>query len=100
MTDQPVELDKHRGMIAQQATELRRLRADVEANAKALREREQALEAHLLASPAQNWVEAAEKAHYLLTLFAATSAALDPRRQRLIADVLKDFAVLSDGAVG
>ncbi|MBK5958492.1 hypothetical protein CCR97_09770 [Rhodoplanes elegans] len=100
MTDQPVTLDNHRGMIAQQATELRRMRADVEANAKALREREQALESHLLAAPAQSWAEAAEKAHYLLSLFAATPAALDPRRQRLIADVLKDFEVLSNGSVG
>jgi hypothetical protein len=100
MKERPIELDRHRGMIAQQATELRRLRADVEANAKALREREQALEAHLLAAPAQSWAEAAEKAHYLLSLFATTPAAQDPRRQRLIADVLKDFAILSDGAVG
>ncbi|MDC7784730.1 hypothetical protein PQJ75_00495 [Rhodoplanes sp. TEM] len=100
MTDLPIQLDKHRGMIAQQATELRRLRADVEANAKALREREHEMETHLLAAPAQNWAEAAEKAHYLLSLFATTPAAQDPRRQRLIADVLKDFEILSNGSVG
>jgi hypothetical protein len=31
------------------------------------------------------------KARYLLTLFAQTPAAEDPRRVRLIADVLADF---------
>jgi hypothetical protein len=97
MTEGPIELDQRRGMAAQHATELRRLRADVEANAAALREREHELEAHLLASPARSWAEAAEKAHYLLSLFAVTQAAQDPRRQRLIADVLADFQHLSNG---
>jgi len=45
--------------------------------------------------PAANWYEAAEKARYLLNLFAATLAAQDPRRQTLIAAVLADFARLS-----
>ena len=45
--------------------------------------------------PAANWYEAAEKARYLLNLFAATLAAQDPRRQTLIAAVPADFARLS-----
>jgi hypothetical protein len=69
--------------------------ADVEANEKALRLRQAELESHLLAAPAANWYEAAEKARYLLNLFAATLAAQDPRRQTLIAAVLADFARLS-----
>ncbi|MBK5958278.1 hypothetical protein CCR97_08645 [Rhodoplanes elegans] len=100
MTDDPIELDQHRGMAAQKATELRRLRVDVEANAKALMERQTELETHLLAAPAQTWPEAAEKAHYLLTLFAASPAAQDPRRQRLISDVLEDFRRLSNETGG
>jgi hypothetical protein len=40
MTDKTIELDYHRGTAAQQATELRRLLADVEANEKALRIRQ------------------------------------------------------------
>jgi hypothetical protein len=32
MTDKPVELDQHRGMAAQKATELRRLLAEVAVN--------------------------------------------------------------------
>ena len=35
MTDRTIDLDHHRGMAAQKATELRRLLADVEANEKA-----------------------------------------------------------------
>jgi hypothetical protein len=95
MTDKTVDLDQHRGMAAQKATELRRLLADVEANQQTLRLRQAELEWHLLAAPAANWHEAAEKARYLLNLFAATLAAQDPRRQKLITAVLDDFARLS-----
>jgi len=91
MTDETVDLDQHRGMAAQKATDLRRLLADVEANEKTLRLRQDELESHLLAAPAENWEEAAEKARYLLNLFAATLTAQDPRRQTLIAAVLADF---------
>ncbi len=96
MTDSTIELDQHRGMAAQKATTLRRLLADVEANGEALRLRQDELEAHLLAAPAANWQEAAEKARYLLHLFVATLAAQDPRRQKLIAAVLADFKRLAD----
>jgi hypothetical protein len=96
MTDKMIDLDRRRGMASQRATELRRLRADVEANEKTLRRRQGELESQLLAAPATNWHEAAEKAHYLLNLFAATPAAEDPRRQKLIAAVLADFKRLSD----
>jgi hypothetical protein len=78
MTEKTIDLDKHRGMAAQKATDLRRLVADVEANEKALRLRQDELEAHLLAAPAANWREAAEKARYLLNLFAAFLGAQDP----------------------
>ena len=95
MTDKTIDLDHHRGMAAQKATELRRLLADVAANEKALRIRQDELEAHLLAAPAANWHEAAEKAGYLLNLFAATVTVQDARRQKLIAAVLADFKRLS-----
>jgi hypothetical protein len=39
--------------------------------------------------------DAAGKARYLLSIFATTPAAQDPRRQRLIADLLADFIRLS-----
>lgn len=96
MTDKPIDLDQHRGMSAQKATGLRRLLAEVEANERTLRLRQDELETQLLAAPAANWHDAAEKAHYLLNLFAATLRAQDPRRQKLIAAVLADFKRLSD----
>jgi hypothetical protein len=95
MTDHTIDLDQHRGMAAQKATGIRRLVAEVEANERQLRRRQEELEAQLVAAPAPTWREAAEKARYLLTLFAATPIAQDPRRQKLIAAVIEDFARLS-----
>jgi hypothetical protein len=95
MTEKPVELDAHRGMAAQKATELRRLLSEVSTNEQALRARQQELEDQLLASPALSWEEAAEKARYLLSLFANSLAGQDPRRQMLIARVLEDFVRLA-----
>jgi hypothetical protein len=95
MTDKTVDLDKHRGMTAQKETRLRRLHADVRDQRAALRARQDALEEQLVAAPAESWEEAAEKARYLLTLFAASVEAQDPRRQKLITAVLEDFNRLS-----
>ena len=96
MTDQPISLDHHRGMAAQKATELRRLVAEVEANEKSLRDRQEELEKQLVANPAATWPEAGEKARYLLGLLASTAIAQDPRRKILIANVLEDFVRLSE----
>jgi hypothetical protein len=95
MTDKTIDLDEHRGMAAQKATGVRRLLAEVEANEKALRLRQAELETHLIAAPAASWQEAAEKARYLLNLFANTLTAEDPRRQKLITAVLDDFERLA-----
>lgn len=95
MKDDPVVLDERRGMAAQKATELRRRLAAVAAEQEALRERQAELERALLAEPAVTWEDAAEKARYLIALLADTPAGRDPRRQRIIADVLNDFERLS-----
>jgi hypothetical protein len=58
-------------------------------------EGERELETQLLTAPATCWPEAAEKARYLLKLLAATPIAQDPRRQKLIANVMKDFERLT-----
>jgi hypothetical protein len=100
VTDHAVELDKHRGMAAQKATELRRLVSEVAEDRAKLKARQDELEKFLVAAPAAGWFEAAEKARYLLTLFAATSEAQDPRRKTLIANLLTDFVrLLSEDAV-
>ncbi len=95
MTKQTIELDMRRGMAAQKATDLRRLLSEVATNQELLRSRQKELEEQLLASPAPTWEEAADKARYLLSLFASSPDAQDPRRQMLIARVLEDFVRLS-----
>jgi hypothetical protein len=82
-------------MAAQKATSLRRLLSDVEANEKSLRLRQEALETQLVAAPAESWADAAEKARYLLGLYAATLSAQDTRKRELLAAVLADFERLS-----
>ncbi|HSH99211.1 MAG TPA: hypothetical protein VLA02_01320 [Reyranella sp.] len=98
MTDKTVDLDKHRGMAAQKATDLRRLLGEVEANAKALRLRQDELEAQLASAPAASWTEAGEKARYLLGLYADTLPAEDTRRRQLVVAVLEDFERLTRDA--
>jgi hypothetical protein len=95
MTDKPVELDQHRGMAAQKATDLRRLLAEIAASERALRATQEALEAQLIAAPASSWEEAADKVRYLLSVLAATPSGQDPRRKMLIQAVLDDFSRLS-----
>jgi hypothetical protein len=95
MTDKPVDLDHHRGMAAQKATDLRRLLAEVVASEQALRATQDELEAQLIAAPALTWEEAADKVRYLLSVFAATPGGQDPRRKLLIKAVLDDFSRLS-----
>lgn len=96
MTDQPLDLDKHRGMAAQKATDIRRILADVENNARELRHRQGILENQLLSVPAASWPEAAAKARYVLNLFAADLAPDDTHHRDLVTAVLADLARLSD----
>ncbi len=95
MTDKPIELDRHRGMHAQKATDLRRLLAEVEANEEALRVRQEELEAQLIAAPSVDWDEAAEKVRYVLRLYAATLATGDTRGRALVTAVLADMERLA-----
>jgi hypothetical protein len=96
MTDEPLDLDRHRGMAAQRATELRR-RALAQAgnNLKERREHEAELENQLLTVPAASWPEAAAKARYVLKLYAATLSAEDTRHRALVLALLDDFARLT-----
>jgi hypothetical protein len=97
VTDEPVDLDEHRGMMAQQATELRRERLqEFQADQVALQRRQEELERLLLAAPAATWAEAAAKAEYLIQLFAATPYGQSPRCKELIAHTLDDLSRLSD----
>ncbi|MGX1318677.1 hypothetical protein AB7M17_002130 [Bradyrhizobium sp. USDA 377] len=94
MTDKPVDLDKHRGMAAQKATDLRRVLAEVESHVRELREREADLENRLMTVPAASWSEAAVKARYLLNLYAASLPVEDTRHRALVSALFDDFARL------
>jgi hypothetical protein len=95
-TDKPVGLDEHRGMAAQKLTETRRRLQEVHADQSALRHRQEEFERYALAAPSASWPAVAERARYLIQLFAATPEAQDPRRQELIASVLDDLARFSN----
>jgi hypothetical protein len=96
MTGVPVDLDKHRGIAAQKATDLRRALAEVESNVRQLRVREADLENRLMTVPATSWPEAAVKARYLLNLYAASLPTEDTRHRALVAALFDDFARLSE----
>ncbi len=96
MNDNPVNLDKHRGMAAQKATDIRRVLADVEANARLLRDRQGVVEIQLLSVPAESWPEAAAKARYVLNLYAAGLAPDDTHHRDLVGAIMADFARLTD----
>ena len=95
MTEIPIELDKHRSMAAQKAADIRRVLADVEANAKLLRETQGVVEIQLLAVPAASWPEAVAKARYVLNLYSASLAASDTHHRDLVTAVLADLTRLS-----
>ena len=100
MTVLTINLDRHRGMAPQKATEMRRLLKEVQvkevqANDNALRLRQQELETQLAAAPAATWSKAAKNARYLLNLFASTPRAQETCTRTLIQNVLEDFRRLS-----
>ena len=95
VSDKPLDLDKHRGMAAQKATDIRRALADIENNTRELRERQSELENELLSVAAPSWPEAAAKARYVLNLYAAGLSPADAHHRDLVAAVFADFARLS-----
>jgi hypothetical protein len=95
MIENPIDLDKHRGMAAQKATDIRRLLAEVEVNAKLLRDHQAVLELQLLAVPASSWPEAIAKARYVLNLYAADLEPADTHHRDLVTAVLADLTRLA-----
>lgn len=96
MTDKTLDLDKHRGMAAQKATDIRRILLDAENNARDLRDRQLILESQLLSVAAASWPEAAAKARYVLNLYAAGLGPEDAHHRDLVAAILADFERLSN----
>jgi hypothetical protein len=96
MTDKPLDLDSHRGLAAQKATDIRRALAEVESHARELRDRQTAFESSLLSVAATSWPEAAAKARYVLDLYASSLPPEDTRHRDLVAAILEDFARLTE----
>ena len=61
----------------------------------ALKGRQEEFETEIIATPATSWIDASERARYLIGLLLTTSAARTPRRKKLIANVLEDLRRLS-----
>ena len=95
VSEGPIDLDKHRGMAAQKATDLRRALAEVESNARNLRERQAHFESQLLSVPAASWPDAVAKARYVLNLYAAGLSPEDTHHRDLVTAVLADLARLA-----
>lgn len=97
MTDEPVDLDRHRSSAGKLASEMRRHAIkDSEADQEAFRLRNQELEAQLLAEAARTWPDLAMKAQYLIRRYAETQEAEDARHHKLIDRALADIASLLD----
>lgn len=95
MSETPIDLDRHRGMAAQKATDIRRVLAEVESKATLLREQQGVVEIELLAVPATSWPEAVAKARYVLNLYAAGLAPTDTHHRDLVTAVLADLTRLA-----
>lgn len=97
MNDDPIDLDGHRSSAGKIAADIRRHALhEFEADRTALQRRQEELEAQLLATAAETWIEAAAKAQYLIRQYATTAEAQDERRKKLIERALGDLARLID----
>jgi hypothetical protein len=94
MSETPIDLDKHRGMAAQKATDIRRVVAEVEANAKLLREKQGVVELQLLTVPAETWPDVVAKARYVINLYLASLSPSDTHHRDLVTAVLADLTRL------
>lgn len=95
MTDNPLDLDKHRGMAARKATDLRRAVTEREINARDLRDRQAHFESQLMSVPAVSWPDAAAKTRYVLNLYAASLTREDIHNRNLVTAIMEDFARLT-----
>ena len=95
MTDRPIDLDGRRTVDGQIRSELRRKAVNRDI-APAVRPvvSDIDIDAALLVQPARTWIEAMEKAAFLLGRYAATKEADDPRIQKLIKRAEGDMARL------
>jgi hypothetical protein len=96
MTDELLDFDRHHGLAAQKTTDRRRVLAEVENDARDLREQQAHFESQLLSVPAVSWPDAAAEARYVLNLYAAGLSPEDTYHRDLIIAILEDFARLAN----
>ena len=95
MVDHPTNLDEHRGMAAQKATDIRRLRSEVEADQAALRTRQADLEDLLAAAHAS--IGQMRSRRPVICLVSLRRAPTQwTRGRKLIDSVMADFDHLLD----
>jgi hypothetical protein len=93
MSNDPINLDEHRGASSRLTAKIRQqLLRDFQIEQTELRLRQDELESILSSAPSETWTEVADKAQYLLKLYAVSPEAKDPHRQSLIARTLSECA--------
>jgi uncharacterized protein YjbI with pentapeptide repeats len=80
---------------AQGMAEFRRDLAEIDDEQVRLRQRRAELERIMFAAPSASWMEAVERARYLLTQLAAIADGQDPGRRQIVASVVDDLERLS-----
>jgi hypothetical protein len=94
--ENPTDLDDRRSAAGLMGAEMRRHALQgLEADRERRRVRDAALEAQMLAGPAETWPDAAAKAIYLLRLLAPAPEAQDARIARLLERAVVDLDWLS-----
>ncbi len=96
MTDDTIQLDRHRGMSAQKATEARRKLKEIRAEQAALSTRQEEFEKVLLLAPSITFKDVAAKSQYLLELYARDCEVCDTRRLSAIRLVLAELEKFSE----
>jgi hypothetical protein len=97
MTDDPIDLNCHRSVAGQRASEMRRRPANSRPPHTIPQQPHlESLENQMLAEPAQTCAEVMEKWRFLLDSYAATLEAEDERSQKLIKRALGDMERLRE----
>ncbi len=95
MTDHPIDLDGRRTTEGKLEIQSRRRAANTRLPPEPCGDKVDAeLDAALLTGPARTWIEAADKARFLLGRFSATPEARNARIQKLIGRAMCDLARL------
>lgn len=94
MSNDLVDLDEHRDVVRQRAIENRRLLNGVLIDQSRLRERQDEIENDLILTPATTLAETADKARYLIQLFAASPEAQIGNRRALVKQVIDELSRL------